>query len=288
MVFMQTTKVAVLGLGIIGSAWARNLIEDGLDVSAWNRTPQPDFPHFEADAARAVEGADLIIIVVADPHAVESVLNTIEPKLGAGQIVVQCSTISAHWSKQFAASVEKSGAQFLEAPFTGSKLAAQGRQTVFYVGGDTSILNEARPVLERLSKTILHIGPLGTASTLKLAMNLNIAAIAGALHEGLTLCRQNGIADETFFDALHQNVARSGVSDLKETKLLARDYSAQFSVKHMEKDLRLALETASESGLELPETQAVRSVYQQGLAQDLGDDDFSALIQLLENLASPE
>ncbi|RYX81927.1 NAD(P)-dependent oxidoreductase [bacterium] len=281
---MQTTKVAVLGLGIIGSAWARNLIEDGLDVRPWNRTPQPDFPHFEADAATAADGADLIIIVVADPKAVESVLDAIEPKLGAGQIVVQSSTISAHWSKQFAERVEKTGARFLEAPFTGSKLAAQARQTVYYLGGDEATLSDARPVLERLSKTILHIGPLGTASTLKLAMNLNIAAIAGALNEGLTLCRQSGIADETFFDALHQNVSRSGVSDLKEPKLIAQDYSPQFSVKHMEKDLRLALETAREIGLELPETQAVRSVYQQGLASDMGDADFSALIQLLDSL----
>lgn len=281
---MQPIKVAVLGLGIIGSAWARNLIEDGFDVRPWNRTPQPDFPHFEPDAARAADGADLIIIVVADPQAVASVLDTIEPKLQSGQIVVQSSTISAHWSKQFAERVEKTGARFLEAPFTGSKLAAQGRQTVFYLGGEEATLNDARPMLERLSKTILHIGPLGTASTLKLAMNLNIAAIAGALHEGLTLCRRSGIADETFFDALHQNVSRSGVSDLKEPKLLARDYSAQFSVKHMEKDLRLALETAEEIGLELPETGAVRAVYQQGLAQNLGDDDFSALIQLLDSL----
>ncbi|BCM92910.1 2-hydroxy-3-oxopropionate reductase [Abditibacteriota bacterium] len=281
---METTKVAVLGLGIIGSAWALNLIEDGLNVRPWNRTPQPDFPHFEADALRAVDGADLIIIVVADPQAVESILDTIEPKLGSGQIVVQSSTISVAWSKQFAERIEKTGARFLEAPFTGSKLAAQARQTVFYLAGEASTLDDARPVLGRLSKTILHIGPLGTASTLKLAMNLNIAAIAGALNEGLSLCRQNGITDEAFFDALHQNVARSGVSDLKEPKLLARDYSAQFSVKHMEKDLRLALETAQESGLELPETQAVRSVYQQGLAHGWGDDDFSALIQLLEHL----
>ena len=279
---MNTTKVAVLGLGIIGSAWARNLIEDGLEVRVWNRTPQPDFPGFEADAARAVDGAEFIFLVVADPAAVESVLNLIEPKLRAGQILIQSSTISSRWTKQFAARVEQTGARFLEAPFTGSKLAAQARQTVYYVGGEEATLDTARPVLERLSKTILHIGLMGTASTLKLSMNLNIAAIAGALNEGLTLCRQNGIAEETFFSALHANVARSGVSDLKEPKLLARDYSPQFSVKHMEKDLRLALETATESGVELPETAAVRAVYQRGLARDMGDDDFSALIQVLE------
>ena len=277
--------MAVLGLGIIGSAWARNLLEDGLDVRAWNRTPQSDFPGFVSDAARAVEGADFIFLVVADPVAVDAVLSAIEPSLRKGQTVIQCSTISARWTTEFAARVQQSGARFLEAPFTGSKLAAQGRQTVFYIGGDEAILEAARPVLERLSKTILHIGPLGSASTLKLSMNLQIAAIAGALNEGLTLCRANGIADETFFAALHQNVARSGVSDLKEPKLLARDYSPQFSVKHMEKDLRLALETARENGLELSQTKAARIVYQKGLKHSLGNEDFSALIQLIADFA---
>ncbi len=280
--------MAVLGLGIIGSAWARNLLEDGLDVRAWNRTPQPDFPHFEADAARAVEGADFVFLVVADPDAVDSVLSAIKPSLRAGQIVIQCSTISARWTKEFASGVEQTGARFLEAPFTGSKLAAQSRQTVFYAGGDEAVLETARPVLERLSKTILHIGPLGLASTLKLSMNLQIAAIAGALGEGLELCRANGIADEVFFAALHQNVARSGVSDLKEPKLLARDYAPQFSVKHMEKDLRLTLETAQENGLELSQTKAARGVYQKGLERGLGDEDFSALIRLIADFADVE
>ena len=279
---MQQQKVAVLGLGIIGSAWAKNLIEDGLEVRAWNRTPQSEFPNFQSDAATAVDGADLIILVVADPNAVDEVLSQIEPKLRAGQIVVQSSTISSEWTQKFASRVEKTGARFLEAPFTGSKLAAQARETVFFVGGEESVLNSARPVLERLSKTIFPIGALGTASTVKLSMNLQIAAIAGALGEGLTLCRKNGISDATFFEVLSQNVARSGLSDLKRTKFCERDYAPQFSVKHMEKDLRLALETAAQSDLELPETQAVRAVYQRGLEENLGEMDFAALIGLLD------
>ncbi len=278
---MQHT-VAVLGLGIIGSAWARNLAADGFPLRAWNRTAQADFPGFEADAAKAVEGADVIILVVADPKAVEEVLGQIEPSLRAGQIVVQSSTISARWTLEFAARVEKTGARFLEAPFTGSKPAAQARQTVFYIGGERETLEAARPVLAPLSKEIFHIGALGTASTLKLAMNLQIAAIAGALGEGLSLCRANGIPDQTFFEVLYHNVARSGVSDMKEPKLLARDFAPQFSVKHLEKDLRLALETASASHLELPQTAAVRGVYQQGLAQGLGEEDFISLVQLME------
>jgi 3-hydroxyisobutyrate dehydrogenase-like beta-hydroxyacid dehydrogenase len=279
----QNATVAMLGLGIIGEAWARNLTADGVPLRAWNRTPKPNFPGFVPSAAQAVEGANVIFIVVADPPAVESVLDQIESRLSEGQTVVQSSTISAQWSLKFAQRVQAAGAKYLEAPFTGSKPAAQARQTVFYIGGEAQVLEGVRVTLERLSKAILHIGPLGSASTLKLAMNLNIAAVANALCEGLTLCRQSGIADEVFFDALHLNVARSGLADLKEPKLREGDYAPQFSVKHMGKDLRLALETAAQRGLELPQTQTVREVYERGIESAMGNDDFIGLIRLLQS-----
>ena len=122
-------KIAVLGLGIIGSAWAKNLIADGHTVRCWNRTPKP-FPDFHASIQDAVDQAEAIFIIVADPPAVASVLDQIESKLGVGQLVIQSSTISAKWTLQFAGQVRKTGAAFLEAPFTGSKLAAEQRQTV--------------------------------------------------------------------------------------------------------------------------------------------------------------
>src|SRR5512147_1659553 len=161
-------KISVLGLGIIGSVWARNLIADGHEVRCWNRTPK-DFPNFHASIQEAVEGAEVIFIVVADPPAVQSVLDQIQPLLGPGALVIQSSTISARWTLLFAEQVRETGALFLEAPFTGSKPAAEQRQTVFYLGGEPEVVEKARGVLERISSAILHIGPLGSASTLKLA-----------------------------------------------------------------------------------------------------------------------
>jgi 3-hydroxyisobutyrate dehydrogenase-like beta-hydroxyacid dehydrogenase len=233
-------RITVVGLGIIGSAWAHNLHADGLTVRGWNRTAK-DFPFYEADLAKAVTDAEMIIIVVADPPAVESLLEVIVPHLKRGQIVVQSSTISAYWTKLFAQRIEATGAEFLEAPFTGSKPAAEARKTVFYLGGAAGLVEKARPVLQRLSAHILHIGEIGTASSLKLAMNLNLALMMEALSESLTLARAEGIPDEKYFEALHLNVGRSGLSDLKEPKLREKDYAPQFSLKHMNKDLRLAL-----------------------------------------------
>ncbi len=273
-------RITVAGLGIIGSAWAKNLHADGLSVRGWNRSPK-DLPFYEKDLATAVADAEMIIIVVADPPAVESLLNTIVPYLKPGQIVVQSSTICAKSTKQFAKQVEATGAIFLEAPFTGSKPAAEARKTVFYLGGTTDAVEQARPVLSRLSAHILHIGAIGTASSLKLAMNMNIALMSEALSESLTLARTEGISDETFFDALHLNVGRSGFSDLKEPKFRGKDYAPQFSLKHMDKDMRLALETAGD--LDLPTTKALKSFYNKGMEKGFGEDDFTGMIRLLTN-----
>jgi 3-hydroxyisobutyrate dehydrogenase-like beta-hydroxyacid dehydrogenase len=272
-------NTALLGLGLIGTTWAHNLQTDGIPLKTWNRTPK-GLTGFEADPRRAVQDAAAIFIVVSDPTAVGSVLDAIVPALASGQTVIQSSTVSAEWTQKFAAQVAATGAAFLEAPFTGSKPAAEQRKTVFYTGGDPAVLENVRPLLARLSQEILHIGPLGSASTLKLAMNLNIAGIAMALFESLTLARSQGITDETFFAALRLNASRSGLSDLKEPKLKTRDFRPQFSVKHMDKDLRLVLETAG--ALSLPLARQIKESYEKGKAAGWADDDFIGLIRLLE------
>ena len=274
-------KIAVLGLGIIGSAWAKNLIADGHEVRTWNRSPK-EFPGFRASITEAVAGADAIVIVVADPPAVQSVLDQVVPTIGPGQLIIQSSTISAEWTLRFAEQVTKTGALFLEAPFTGSKLAAERRQTVYYLGGDPAVIDKARPILQPISSTILHIGPLGTASSLKLAMNMNIAGIAMILCESLTLCRDAGISDDVYFQALARNAAHSPLADLKEPKLRQHDYSAQFSIKHMGKDLRLALETAAKLPVTLAQTELLKQTYDRGIAAGMKDDDFIGLIRLVE------
>jgi len=274
-------KISVLGLGIIGSAWAKNLISDGHIMQCWNRTPK-DFPNFQASIQGAVEGAEVILIVVADPPAVQSVLDKIQPKLGPGVLVIQSSTISAKWTQLFAEQVQLTGAAFLEAPFTGSKLAAEQRQTVYYLGGEPEVVEKARPILEPISSAILHIGPLGSASSLKLAMNLNIAGVAQALCESLTLCRAAGIPDEVYFSALARNASRSGVSDLKEPKLRRRDYTPQFSLKHMAKDLGLALESAADLSVSLEQTEHLKKIYDRGMSAGWANDDFIGLMRLLD------
>ncbi len=273
-------KIGVLGLGIIGGVWARHYHAAGVLAGAWNRTPQPDFPGWQPTPEAVAAAADVVQIVVADPAAVESVLTRILPKLGPGKVVVQSSTIDAASSAKFAALVAARGARYLEAPFTGSKPAAEQRQTVFYLGGDLPLIKELEPLLSLVSSQRFVIGTNEQACTLKLAMNLNIAAQMQALSEALTLARRAGITDGVFFEALGKNAGYSGLTKLKEPKLKAGDFSPQFSVKHMSKDMRLAIHSAGGAGLPLLGT--VRAALHAAEARGLGDEDFSALIKLLE------
>ena len=219
-------------------------------------------------------------IVVADPAAVESVLTQIAPELRPGKVVLQSSTIDAASSAKFAGMVEARGARYLAALFTGSKLAAEQRQTVFYLGGDRALVDELEPFLSLISAKRFLIGTNEQACTLKLALNLNIAAQMQALAEALTLSRRAGISDEVFFEALSQNVSYSGVAKLKEPKLRAADFTPQFSVKHMHKDLRLASLTAACN--DFPVMDAVREAFKTAEARGMGNDDYSVLIRLLE------
>jgi 3-hydroxyisobutyrate dehydrogenase-like beta-hydroxyacid dehydrogenase len=212
---------------------------------------------------------------------VESVLAQILPVLGPGKVVVQSSTIDAGSSARFAQLVAGCGAGYLAAPFTGSKPAAEQRQTIFYLGGDHGLITRLDPLLALVSAHRLVIGTNEQACTLKLAMNLNIAAQMQGLSEALTLSRRAGLADEVFFGALAKNVGYSGLTKLKEPKLRANDFSAQFSVKHMHKDMRLAALTAA--GGNFPALKSVREALQAAEAGGLGDEDISAVIKMLGN-----
>ncbi len=274
-------KIGVIGLGIIGGVWARHYHAAGVLAGAWNRTAQPDFPGWMPTPEAVATAADVVQIVVADPAAVESVLTRILPVLGPGKVVVQSSTIDAESSAKFAALVAARGARYLAAPFTGSKPAAEQRQTIYYLGGERALIAELEPLLSLVSSHRFVIGTNEQACTLKLAMNLNLAAQMQGLSEALTLSRRAGVTDDVFFETMGKNAGYSGLTKLKEPKLKAGDFSPQFSVKHMHKDMRLASRTAACD--DFPVLDAVREALKTAEARGMGEEDFSALIKVLEN-----
>ena len=273
---MQDTSkrdTAVLGLGLIGSVWARHLDDAGRLAASWNRTPKPDSPRPVATPREAAEQADHLILVVADPAAVEAVVTAMAPALGDRHLVIQSSTIGPADSTRIQALVEKTGARYLEAPFTGSKPAAEAKKTVYYIGGETAEIQRAEPILSILSARRIHIGSGPQACTIKLAMNLQVAALAEALCEALYLGRAAGLSDDLFFECMRGNVSWSGLSALKEPKLRAADYSPQFSIKHLLKDLRLLRDHAGP----LPALESMIEQLQQAGQAGREDEDFITL-----------
>jgi len=273
--------IGVLGLGIIGGVWARHYAAAGILTGAWNRTPQPDFPKWQNSAATVAKNADVIQIVVADPPAVKSILDAITSELNGSKIVMQSSTIDPQSSDEFRRFVLERGARYLEAPFTGSKPAAEQKQSVYYLGGDAELIAEVEPILSLVSATRFRIGTHLQATALKLAMNLNIAAQIEGLAEALTIARNAKISDDLFFEVLSKNVGYSGITKLKQPKLQQNDFAPQFSVKHLLKDLRLA--SRMNGCQDFPVLDTMRDQLAAAERAGLGDEDFSAIVKLLKN-----
>lgn len=273
-------KVAVLGLGIIGSIWAGHYRAAGQLAAVWNRSPKPELPFEPVPLAGCAERARVIQICVYDAASVRSVLDQLLPHLGAQHTIIQSSTIDGASATAFSELVTATGARYLEAPFTGSKPAAEQRKTVFFLGGKREVVESVEPLLQTISAKRFHIGAPAQAATIKLAMNLQIAGISEALCESITMSREAGIADDCFFEVMRQNVAWSGLSELKEPKLRSDDLSPQFSVKNMHKDMRLARQSA---GRTMPLLDTVVDCLAAAEDAGHGDDDFIALIRALES-----
>ncbi len=276
-------KIGIIGLGIIGSRMAANWVKAGHAVTAWNRTrpttppPGVTLANSPCDVARQCE---VIMIVVADPPALQRVVSGpdgIASAPLAGRIVMNASTVGPSDNQQAEAAVRQAGGAFLETPFTGSKAAAEAGKLVFFVGGDPALLPRMEPLLLQVGHKVFPFGPVGRAADAKLIFNLMIANLMQAMAEGFAFARKAGLDMDAFVSAFKVNAAYSGLADLKMPKILSGDFSPHFALKHMDKDLRLALERAAELHLDLPQTRLLKNSYSEAMAQGWGDDDFAVL-----------
>jgi 3-hydroxyisobutyrate dehydrogenase len=169
------------------------------------------------------------------------------------------------------------GAAFLDAPFTGSRDAAGEGRIVYYVGGEESVLERASPVLESSAKAILHMGPVGAATYVKVATNMISASQVAVLAEALALLHRGGVPLERLAEALEYNVANSGVISAKLPLMLAGDFDTRFSVRNMLKDLQIALRSVEGKGIDLPATSATAGALLGAVQAGWAQDDFASL-----------
>jgi 3-hydroxyisobutyrate dehydrogenase-like beta-hydroxyacid dehydrogenase len=274
----KSNNVGLIGLGIIGSRIAATLRKRGRQVFVWNRTPRPE-QNFVGSAAEVAELCDFIQIFVSDDAALLEVVNLLVPGLTAHHIVVAHCTVAPDTMRAAAQAVERRGARFLEAPFTGSKVAAENGQLVYYIGGDEMALKQARPILELSSKQIVQIGEIGSASVIKVATNIITAATAQIGAEALAIVRRAGISGEVFAQAMKSNASNSTTLEMKVPMMLQGDFEPHFSVKHMLKDVRIAARLARQFDLEVPMTEVASDMLLAEMKQGRADADYASVAQ---------
>jgi 3-hydroxyisobutyrate dehydrogenase-like beta-hydroxyacid dehydrogenase len=271
-------NVGVIGLGIIGTRVMESLRRNGFHVFVWNRSPRP-VPNFVGAPAEIAEMCDYVQLFVSDDDALLDIVHQLAPALAPRHIVLAHPTVAPHSMRAAADIVQRRGARFVEAPFTGSKIGAEKGELVYYVAGDEAVLREVRPILGASSKEIIEIGEIGQATAIKVATNIVTAASVQALVEGLALIRTLGISPEKFVAAMQSNASNSATLSMKLPKIIEGNFETHFSIKHMLKDMQIASHLGLLNHLELSVATAARDRLLEQVERGSGEEDFSAVAQ---------
>jgi 3-hydroxyisobutyrate dehydrogenase-like beta-hydroxyacid dehydrogenase len=285
-------QLGFLGLGIMGYPMARNLLRAGHEVALWSHTAAKaeKLAGEEKGTARATprevaDRAECVFLCVGDTAMSEEVIfgsNGIIEGVKSGSVVVDTSTVSARSSIRMGERLAEKGVGFLGAPCTGSKPGAEGGTLTFMVGGEKDVFERARPFFEPMGKQLYYCGGPGMGLRAKLSQNLILSNLVQAFNEGLVLSTRAGIDPELMLDILNNSAARSGMIAAKAPAVFSRNFSTNFSIKWMHKDMGLMLEAGEELGVPLPLTSLSRQMFQAAMSMGHGEEDICATIKVLE------
>jgi 2-hydroxy-3-oxopropionate reductase len=289
-------KAGFIGLGIMGKPMAANLLKNGVSLTAFTRSGVPeDLKQAGAIAcdspAAVAERADVIFIMVPDTPDVERVLfgeHGIADTLRAGQIVVDMSSISPMATREFAARVRKSGAEYLDAPVSGGEVGAKAASLTIMVGGDATTFDSVKPLFEMMGKNITLIGDVGAGQVCKVANQVIVAATIEAVGEALLLASKAGVDPARVREALMGGFASSRILEVHGERMTKRTFDPGFKIELHQKDLNLALSTAQALGVSLPNTATCQVLFNACVAHGGKAWDHSAMVRALEILANHE
>lgn len=284
-------KIGFAGLGIMGSAMAANLVKAGFNVTVWNRSvdrcaPLAAMGARVADSPRKLaESCDIVIAMMANPDAVQSVrdgADGIIAGLSHGKGYLDMSTVDAETSLESARLSGEKGALFLEAPVAGSRKPAEDATLTIMAAGDRALYDLSLPALEKMGKKIMFLGETGSAARMKLANNLVMCGALAALCEGIALASASGLDPAQLLEILDSGAVSNPMFRLKGPLIAVNsEFPAAFPLKHMQKDLRLALRLAEGAGQPLFATATINELYKSALAEGLGDSDFAAVSRVI-------
>ncbi|WP_410513899.1 NAD(P)-dependent oxidoreductase [Paenibacillus sp. BR2-3] len=284
-------QIGFIGLGTMGAPMASNLLRGGFQVTVYNRTASKCEPLVKEGAQTAptpraaAEGKDIIITMISNDDSIrevfygqDGILDTLKP----GQVIIDSSTISTGLVREIAAAVEERGGQFLDAPVTGSKPAAVEGTLVFMVGGSADVIEANRDIFDTMGKKLLHMGDNGSGAAAKLAHNAMVGIHNVALAEGFAIAVKSGVPADKFLELVQNGSAGSKQAELKGRKIIENDFSNQFSLALMLKDLKLASSLSDSTGVPAPMLGLAKSMFQAGFTQGYGEEDLSAVVKCYE------
>jgi 3-hydroxyisobutyrate dehydrogenase len=286
---MQT--VALLGLGVMGTGMGQNLLKAGFPLIVYNRTRVKAAP-LAALGARiadtpkeAASNAQVVLSMVGDDTASRAIWLGEDGALAGAQpgaIAIECSTLSLEWVRELTSLAVRRNLAFLDSPVTGSKDAAEAGELRLLVGGDAAVLEQARPVLEAVSRRLDLFGPNGSGALAKLINNLMGAVQVVVLAEGLALAERAGLDMEQVLSLIINGAPGSPIVKGKAARMANSDYDdTQFALRWMHKDATYALRAADEFGAPMPTLAAAREIYRMARNLGLDEADFAAVIEAL-------
>ena len=288
-------KIGFIGLGLMGSRMVENLSAAGYEINLYNRTKEklkafqrPGFNIKESPHAVGL-ASDVLITMLSTPEAVQQLAlgeNGFIPALDKGSVWIDCSTVNPSFSKEMAEITVALGSNFLDAPVAGSIGPAASGELVFMIGGKKSIVKYCDPLFKIMGKKHIHVGEHGMGSALKMVNNLIMGLSMYALTEGILLGEGYGLKRETIFSFLEGSPAVAPMAMMKKDKIVNGDFSPEFPLQWLHKDLQLASISAYEKGVALPGTNAIKEIFALAKQSGLGEKDFTAIISFLSNLNS--
>ena len=283
-------NVALLGLGTMGAGMAANLLKAGFSLSVYNRTAAKARALTDAGArsaatpAEAAKDASVIISMLSDDAASREVWLGTDGALEAakkGAILIESSTVSPSWIAELAEAASQRGIDLLDAPVTGSRTQAEGGQLSFLVGGSEAALEKARPILKPMSKEIIHLGSVGSGAKMKLINNFLCGVQVASLAEGLTWIERSGLDREKALTVLKSGAPGSPLLGAISARMVSQNYAVNFLLTLMAKDLLYAQNEAARNDVDLKTAEVARSLFEVAIAQGLGKEDMSSVIEPL-------
>jgi 3-hydroxyisobutyrate dehydrogenase-like beta-hydroxyacid dehydrogenase len=288
-------KVGFMGLGIMGSAMAANVQRAGFPLMVYNRTAAKAEPWAErgvgvATSPRSLaQATDIIILMVTGSEAVDELLwgeSVAADALNDRKYLINMSSVAPRYTRELYRRLAPTGVRLVDAPVSGTKKPAEEGSLIILAGGEAAQVAEVEPLLLTMGKKVIHCGPLGQGSMMKMTINLLLGLMMAGFSEALNFGRQGGLEIDSILEVIDSGSLSNGLYQVKGAMLREDDFPANFPLKHMTKDAKFIVDTAFETGAAAPLAHLLLHLYRLGVSRNLGDQDFAAIARVFRDMGT--